>query len=157
VFAVLPRLLERAGSFTSGSITAFYTVLVEGDDLNEPISDAMRAILDGHIVLSRKLASSGLYPAIDVLESVSRLWHDVVPEERRQTVNEARKILSTYRDAEDLINIGAYSRGSNPDIDRAIELIGPLRSFLSQGMFERDTMEGAHLRLASILRGSKPV
>lgn len=157
VFAVLPRLLERAGSFTCGSITAFYTVLVEGDDLNEPISDAMRAILDGHIVLSRKLASSGLYPAIDVLESVSRLWYDVVSEERRQTVNEARKILSTYRDAEDLINIGAYARGSNPDIDRAMDLIGPLRSFLSQGIFERDTMEGAHLRLASILQGSKPV
>lgn len=156
VFTVLPRLLERAGSFTSGSITAFYTILVEGDDMNEPISDAMRAILDGHIVLSRRLASSGLYPAVDVLESVSRLWHDVVPEERRQTVNEARKVLATYRDAEDLINIGAYNKGSNPDIDRAIDLIGPLRSFLCQGIFERDTMEGAHQRLASIVRGGKP-
>jgi flagellum-specific ATP synthase len=155
VFAVLPRLLERAGAFSTGSITAFYTILVEGDDMSEPISDALRAILDGHVVLSRKLASSNLYPAIDVLESVSRVWYDVLPKERRAVVNEAKRLLATYRDAEDLINIGAYNTGSNSEIDRAIEIAGPMRSFLAQEMLERDSMDGAHGKLASIIEGEK--
>jgi flagellum-specific ATP synthase len=122
VFSLLPKLLERAGTSSSkGSITGLYTVLVEGDDLNEPISDAVRAILDGHIVLSRELASHNHYPAIDVLNSVSRLMIDVVSKEHYDLAMKFKDILATYKSAEDLINIGAYTRGSNPKIDRAIQ------------------------------------
>lgn len=132
VFAVLPKLLERAGNSDVGSITALYTVLVDGDDMNEPITDAARGILDGHIVLSRKLANKNHYPAIDILQSVSRVMSEVVTKEHKQAANYLTSMVATYRDAEDLINIGAYSKGSNPDIDAAIEKHKQINAFLHQ-------------------------
>ncbi|MCL2747324.1 MAG: flagellar protein export ATPase FliI [Oscillospiraceae bacterium] len=120
VYAVMPKLLERTGNSDKGSITALYTVLVEGDDLNEPITDTARGILDGHIVLSRHLANRNHYPAIDVLASVSRLMPDIVPSAHFDASNELKNLMAVYKDAEDLINIGAYKKGSNPEIDRAI-------------------------------------
>jgi len=134
VFALLPQLLERAGTSATGSITGIYTVLVEADDMNEPISDSVRSILDGHIVLSRDLASRSHYPAVDVLQSVSRVMVDVVSEHHTGLANEVRGVLATYREAEDLINIGAYIEGSNPDIDYARQKIGALNVFLKQGV-----------------------
>ena len=133
VFAMLPKLLERAGNDSGkGSITGLYTVLVEGDDMNEPIADAVRGILDGHIVLSRRLANRGHYPAIEVLESVSRVMNEIVPEEIVELANAGREILATYREAEDLITIGAYKEGQNPKVDRAVQYIDPLNEFLQQ-------------------------
>jgi len=134
VFAMLPRLLERSGTSAVGSITGLYTVLVEGDDMNEPIADATRSILDGHIVLSRKLAHQNHYPAIDVLESVSRLMIDVVTPEHLGSANRVKEILATYREAEDLINIGAYNKGTNPKIDLAIDRIGAINALLRQNI-----------------------
>ena len=143
VFATLPKLLERAGSFKQqGSITGLYTVLVEGDDMNEPIADAVRSILDGHIVLSRDLAAKNHYPCIDILHSASRVMRDIVAEEHTQNAGKIREILATYKEAEDLINIGAYVSGSNANIDYAISRIDAVNSFLRQGMDERDTLEG---------------
>ena len=132
VFALLPRLLERAGNAEQGSITAFYTVLVEGDDLNEPISDTVRGILDGHIVLSRALADRGHFPAIDILASVSRLMPNLVSPEQWQLASEVRELLAAYESARDLIDIGAYVSGSNPTVDRALALMPELRRFLQQ-------------------------
>lgn len=141
VFSQLPKLLERAGTGEGeGSITGLYTVLVEGDDLNEPISDAVRAILDGHIVLSRELASHNHYPAVDILNSVSRLMIDIVPKEHFELSMKIRDLLATYKDSEDLITIGAYARGSNPKLDYAISKIELLNQFLRQGMMEKVTM-----------------
>jgi flagellum-specific ATP synthase len=137
VFALLPKLLERAGpKLNSGSITGIYTVLVEGDDMNDPIADAVRSIVDGHIVLSRDLAHQGHYPAIDVLASVSRVMKDIVPREHLDLYFKALHVLATYRRAEDLINIGAYVKGSNPDIDLALDLIKDLQAFLRQRIDE---------------------
>jgi len=137
VFSLLPKLLERAGTSSGeGSITGLYTVLVEGDDLNEPISDAVRAILDGHIVLSRELASHNHYPAIDILNSVSRLMIDVVSKEHYDLSMKFKDILATYKSAEDLINIGAYTRGSNPKIDQAIQKYDLMVPYLRQGITE---------------------
>lgn len=136
VFALLPKLLERSGTSDKGSITAFYTVLVDGDDMNEPISDAVRGILDGHIVLSRKLAAQNHFPSIDVQESISRLMKEITSEEQSRLSGEIRDILATYEKSEDLINIGAYSKGSNPKIDRAIELYEPIKKFLQQNVKE---------------------
>ncbi len=136
VFAFLPRLLERSGTSDLGSITGLYTVLVEGDDMTEPVADAVRSILDGHIVLSRKLANQNHYPAVDVLNSVSRLMIDVVDEGHSVAANRIREILATYRESEDLINIGAYNKGSNSKIDLAIEKIGPINEFLRQEIAE---------------------
>lgn len=145
VFAELPKLLERSGTSEQGSITAFYTVLVDGDDMNEPISDAVRGILDGHIVLSRKLAGQNHFPAIDVQQSISRLAKEIVTEEQDQLAGEIRTNLAAYEKSEDLINIGAYAKGSNPKIDRAIELYGPINAFLMQNVNEKaeinDTLE----------------
>ncbi|MBX6351126.1 MAG: FliI/YscN family ATPase [Clostridia bacterium] len=132
VFAALPRLLERAGTAARGSITGFYTVLVEGDDLNEPISDAVRGLLDGHVVLSRRLASENHFPAIDVLESVSRLMPKVADPETQRLAAEARRLLAVYRDAADLIQVGAYRVGTDPDVDRAIAVRPRLLEFLRQ-------------------------
>mgnify|MGYP001319015992 FL=1 len=137
VFALMPRLLERAGAGEKGSITGLYTVLVEGDDLNEPVSDTVRGILDGHIALSRDLAARAHYPAIDVLSSVSRSMPDITDEKQRLYANEIRKVLANYQDAEDLINIGAYVSGSNPDIDYALDKIDPVRAFLTQDVYEK--------------------
>jgi len=137
VFALLPKLLERAGpKLNSGSITGIYTVLVEGDDMNDPIADAVRSIVDGHIVLSRDLAYQGHYPAIDVLASVSRVMKDIVPRDHLDLYFKALHILATFRRAEDLINIGAYVKGSNPDIDLALALIKDLQAFLRQRIDE---------------------
>lgn len=137
VFALLPRLLERSGTAERGTITGFYTVLVEGDDMNEPIADAVRGILDGHIVLSRALAAQNHYPAIDILASVSRVMIEIVPPEQTAAAGRLRATLATYREASDLINIGAYVAGSNPEIDRALGVIEPVNQFLRQGIYER--------------------
>jgi flagellum-specific ATP synthase len=136
VFALLPRLLERAGAGESGSITGLFTVLVEGDDLNDPIADAVRSILDGHIVLSRQLATENHYPAIDVLESVSRLNRDLTNPRNQELAGRARNLLALLRKNQDLINIGAYVPGSNPEIDLSLRLQTPLREFLCQNMGE---------------------
>lgn len=142
VFALLPKLLERAGTKKgAGAITAFYTVLVEGDDMNEPVADAVRGILDGHIVLSRKLAGRGHYPAIDILQSVSRVMSDVVDESQERLAEVARTVLADYAEAEDLITVGAYQPGANPNVDFAVEHIEILRSFLKQRPEERVSFE----------------
>lgn len=132
LFAMLPRLLERAGAAENGSITALYTVLVEGDDMNEPVADAVRSILDGHIVLSRKIAAQGQYPAIDTLASVSRVMGDVISEEHRRAAVTTKRLLAAYREAEDMISIGAYEGGASRDVDAAIELRDQFREFLGQ-------------------------
>jgi len=141
VFAVMPKLLERAGNSDVGSITALYTVLVDGDDMNEPITDAARGILDGHIVLSRKLATKNHYPAIDILQSVSRVMSDVVTKSHKKQANYLMSLVATYRDAEDLINIGAYSKGSNESIDEAINKIKRINDFLTQEVDEVFTID----------------
>lgn len=141
VFAKLPRLMERAGMSDSGSITAFYTVLVDGDDLNEPIADAVRGILDGHIVLSRSLANKNHYPSIDVLASISRLMSEIVTKEHKEKASFARDMLSTYKNSEDLINIGAYVKGSSKKIDKAIACHENIIDFLRQGMDENSSFE----------------
>lgn len=132
VFAILPRIFERAGNFHRGSITGFFTVLVEGDDFNEPICDAVRAILDGHIVLSRQLAAKGHYPAIDLLHSVSRLEGELATDGQAQACRKIREALSVYQHSEDLIQLGAYVAGSNPKLDASIGLRGQLLEFLRQ-------------------------
>lgn len=133
VFAQLPKLLERAGSFEGeGSITGLYTVLVEGDDMDDPIGDSVRSIVDGHVVLSRSMAQKGHFPAIDILQSASRVMRACVTNDHAKLAQKVRETLAVYRDAEDLINIGAYKAGANPKIDRAIKLIDPLNDFLKQ-------------------------
>ena len=156
-FTLLPRLVERAGNDAGpGSMTAFYTVLAEGDDhAGDPIADAARATLDGHLVLSRKLAESGQFPAIDVLASVSRVMTDVVPEEHRRLARDAREILAAYREAVDLVEVGAYAAGSNPKVDRALRCIEPLRAFLRQEPSERTSLDDALARLARALSPEK--
>lgn len=151
VFAALPKLLERSGSGKHGSVTGLYTVLVEADDMNEPIADAVRSILDGHIVLSRKIASKNHYPAIDVLESVSRLMIDVVRPYHNEAAGKIRDLLATYKDAEDLINIGAYVSGSNPRIDEAIEKIESVNNFLKQNIDENYNYEQTVTGLLQLL------
>ncbi|MDQ8733360.1 flagellar protein export ATPase FliI [Paenibacillus sp. LHD-38] len=147
VFAALPKLLERAGTGPSGSITAFYTVLVDGDDMNEPIADAVRGILDGHIVLSRQLAHKGHFPAIDVLASVSRVMKEIVTEEQQDAANELKKLLAVYKDSEDLINIGAYQRGTNAEIDLALQFIDPIQNYTKQKTNEKVSLEEAQSHL----------
>ena len=142
VFAV-PPAPERTGPGKTGTITAFYTVLVEGDDLNEPVSDTVRGILDGHIVLTRKLADRGHYPAIDVLASVSRVMPEVVSQEHQKVAIQVKEMLAAYQEMEDLINIGAYRSGSNPRVDRAISLMEPIRSYLRQSVQERAAWDAA--------------
>jgi flagellum-specific ATP synthase len=151
VFALLPRLLERAGAGEVGAITALYTVLVEGDDMNEPVADAVRGILDGHIVLSRALAHFNHYPAIDVLESVSRLTRDVCTPEEIALAGRAREHLALYRRNEDLILIGAHQKGVNAALDHAIALHDPLRGFLRQDMHEHMPRAQAFTQLKKIL------
>ncbi|PNU21118.1 flagellum-specific ATP synthase FliI [Geothermobacter hydrogeniphilus] len=142
VFATLPKLLERAGSFKGkGSITGLYTVLVEGDDMNEPVADSVRSILDGHIVLSRDLAARNHYPAIDILASASRVMREIVEEEQIRAAGHIREILATHREAEDLINIGAYAAGSNPKIDHAIAKIEAVNRFLRQGIKDQADLQ----------------
>jgi len=151
VFALLPRLLERTGAGERGAITALYTVLVEGDDLNEPITDAVRGILDGHIVLSRSLANFNHYPAIDVLESVSRLSRDICTPEELALASRAREHLALYRKNEDLVAIGAYQKGASPALDQAIALQEPLRQLLRQKVDELSPRGETFARLKSLL------
>lgn len=142
VFSLLPKLLERAGSFEGqGSITGLYTVLVEGDDMDEPVTDAVRSIVDGHIVLSRALAQRGHFPAIDVLRSTSRVMRAVASPEHIQLAQRLRESMATYKDAEDLINIGAYKEGASPKIDSAVRIHDPLNRFLRQNVGECDSLE----------------
>lgn len=156
VFAALPRLLERAGGNDRGSITAFYTVLVEGDDLSEPISDAVRALLDGHIVLSRRLASAGLFPALDVLESVSRLARTVADKDHLQAVSQVRQWLAAYRKQEDAIAIGVYQHGSNPELDAAIRARTAVDAYLRQELDEPCDAATARDQLLQLVRAVAP-
>lgn len=150
VFALLPRLLERAGTSAKGSITGIYTVLVDGDDMNEPIADAVRSILDGHIVLSRNIAAQNHFPAIDVLASVSRVMSAVVPKEHMEANRKLRALMAVYKEAEDLIHIGAYVKGSSPKIDEAVQKIDAINDFLCQGVFEVQSFEETIQRLEGI-------
>ena len=152
VFSLLPRLLERTGAGETGSITALYTVLVEGDDMNEPISDAVRGILDGHIVLSRALATSNHFPAIEVLESVSRLINDICHPDEVENAGKARDLMAIYRKNEDLINIGAYAKKSNAKIDLAIDKQDGFKSFLRQGVSEKFSREESFQKLGELLK-----
>ena len=150
VFSLLPKLLERSGTSSRGSITGFYSILVEGDDMDEPVSDTVRGILDGHLVLSRRLAQRYHYPAVDVLDSVSRLATKVTTPDLQQAAGYVRRLLATYREAEDLINVGAYVRGSNPDIDEAIEKLPAINAFLRQEITDRASIEDTRVRLLEI-------
>ena len=141
VYSEMPKLLERAGNSDKGSITGLYTVLVDGDDFNEPITDTARSILDGHIMLSRKLAHKNHYPAIDVLQSISRCMSQIATREHKQAAGKFKNIMATYSEAEDLINIGAYKKGSNPGIDYAIEKIDAVNQFLMQDVDEKIGLE----------------
>jgi flagellum-specific ATP synthase len=154
VFALLPKLLERAGAAERGSITGLYTVLIEGDDLMDPIGDAARSILDGHIVLSRKLATAGHFPSIDVLESISRLTGAITTSEQRAVAVACRQMLAAYRDTRDLIEIGAYVAGTNPLVDRAIALKEPTDGFLRQDMHELTPASDAWGWLAQLVGGA---
>ncbi|MGC4375636.1 flagellar protein export ATPase FliI [Fictibacillus sp. Mic-4] len=147
VFALLPKLLERSGMGEKGSITAFYTVLVDGDDFNEPIADTVRGILDGHFVLDRNLANKGQFPAINLLKSVSRIMNDIVDQKHRIAADHFRELLSSYIEAEDLIAIGAYKRGSTEKIDQAIKAYPKIISFLKQNTDEKTTFEESVNRL----------
>lgn len=137
VFGIMPKLLERSGNSEKGSITGLYTVLVDGDDLTEPITDTARGILDGHIVLSRSLANRNQYPAVDVLASISRVMGDVITPEHKKIAAEIKKVMAVYSDAEDLINIGAYVKGSNNNIDYAIDVIDNILDFIRQGVYDK--------------------
>ena len=150
VFAILPRVFERAGNFGRGSITGFFTVLVEGDDFNEPICDAVRAILDGHVVLSRQLAAGGHYPAIDVLQSVSRLESQLATADQARACRKVREALSLFRQSEDLIQLGAYVAGSNPQLDSAIRLRPELLAFLRQDAQSKVPREETLAGIASL-------
>lgn len=151
IYAEFPKLLERSGNFEQGSITGVYTVLVEGDDTNEPVADTVRGILDGHIVLSRKLANSNHFPAIDVNASISRLMTEIAGEEHKELASQMRDILSLYEQNEDLISIGAYKAGTNPRLDHAISKIQQINDFLTQGIEERFTLEETVSMMKKIL------
>ena len=150
VFALLPRLLERAGTSRKGSITGIYTVLVDGDDMNEPIADAVRSILDGHIVLSRAIAAQNHFPAIDVLASVSRVMNEVVDDAHLEAAQNLRALMAVYKEAEDLIHIGAYVKGSSRKIDTAVAKIDAINDFLCQGIFEQSSYEETEKALEAI-------
>lgn len=155
VFTLLPKLLERAGTCAgNGSITGLYTVLVEGDDMNEPVADAVRSILDGHIVLTRELAAQNHYPAIDVLRSISRIMDDLVTPQQKGHASRLKNLLATYRKAEDLINIGAYVRGTNPDIDYAIAMIDRVKQYLQQDMSEQVDYSQSLTQLEELFSGA---
>lgn len=152
VFALLPQLLERAGTSEYGTITGLYTVLVEGDDMNEPVTDAVRGIIDGHIVLSREIAAQNMYPAIDVLNSVSRVMIDIVDREHQDAANRFRSMLATYENARDLIDIGAYKKGANPQIDESIRLIERQRAFICQGIYDEAGIDDTRKLLTAAVR-----
>lgn len=151
VFSLLPKIIERAGYNSKGSITGFYTVLVEADDMNDPIADAARSFLDGHIVLSRKIAEKQRFPAMDILQSSSRLMNEIASSEHKILAAEFRTNLAYYEESEDLINIGAYVKGNDPKIDKAIDVIDPLTEYLRQGLEDKTDMDSDLKRLAQIL------
>ncbi len=153
VYSELPKLLERAGRDDKGSITGLYTVLVDGDDFNEPITDTARSILDGHIMLNRKLANKNHYPAVDILQSISRCMSQVADKEHKRAAGKLKNVLATYQEAEDLINIGAYKKGSNPNIDYAVEKIDATNAFLMQDVDEKFTFEETVKMLAALYEG----
>lgn len=152
VFGLMPKLLERSGNSDLGSITGLYSVLVDGDDMTEPVTDTARGILDGHIVLSRSLANRNQYPAIDVLASISRVMSDIISPEHKRTANEIKKALAIYKDVEDLINIGAYIRGSNEKIDYSIDVIDSIIAFLEQQTDERFSFQEMLDILGTVLK-----
>jgi flagellum-specific ATP synthase len=155
-FAKMPKLLERAGNTSSrGSITGLYTVLVEGDDMSEPVADTVRSIVDGHIVLSRDLAARAHYPAIDILRSVSRVMNDIVEEKHLKAAQTVQSMVAVYEEARDLINIGAYVTGNNPEIDTAIRHNDVINRFLTQGINEKATMEDSVAQLNAIAEAKK--
>ncbi|MGI6703178.1 MAG: flagellar protein export ATPase FliI [Clostridia bacterium] len=151
VFAALPKLLERTGTAAKGSITALYSVLVDGDDMNEPIADTARGILDGHIVLSRSLANKNHYPAVDILQSISRVMPNIIDRDHLRCAQRIKDIAAVYKDAEDLISIGAYNRGTSPDIDYALDKIETINDFLKQDTYERISFENTIERLKALL------
>lgn len=155
VFAMLPKILERSGRSKAGAITAIYTVLVEGDDFNEPIADAVRGILDGHIILSRTIAARNHFPSVDVLNSVSRLFPDLAVKEHQEASGFMRNMIATYNNAEDLIAIGAYEKGSDPRIDKSVMLKPVIDSFLQQGIFETSSFEETQKLLIDIYQQGK--
>jgi flagellum-specific ATP synthase len=155
VFATLPQLVERSGNSPRGSITAIYTVLVEGDDTNEPISDTLRGLLDGHLHLSRSIAARGRYPAIDVLSSLSRLQSHLIDPSMRAALTELRSAMATYQENEDLINIGAYTKGSNPQIDHAIDIRPRIEDFLSQGQYQNVPWEAMKASLHAMVQAQE--
>tara|TARA_B100000965_G_scaffold400540_1_gene422623 strand:+ start:7742 stop:8569 length:828 start_codon:yes stop_codon:yes gene_type:complete len=152
VFEALPRLMERAGQSEKGSITALYTVLVEGDDMTEPIADETRSILDGHIILSRKLAAGNHYPAIDILESVSRVMDNIVPEDHKLSAKKMRELMASYRDVELLVRIGEYKQGKDPKTDEALSKIDNINKFLRQGLDESAPYEETIQQLMKVVR-----
>lgn len=154
VYSEMPKLLERAGRSAKGSITGLYTVLVDGDDFNEPITDTARSILDGHIMLNRRLAHKNHYPAIDVLQSISRCMSQIADKEHRKAAGKLKNVLATYNEAEDLINIGAYKHGSNPDIDYAIGMNKAVNEFLCQDIEEKVDFEEAVEQLKTMFEGA---
>jgi flagellum-specific ATP synthase len=154
VFAMLPRLMERAGTARVGSITAFYTVLVDGDDLTEPITDTTRSILDGHIVLSRSLANQGHFPSIDVLASISRLMSELADGSHKAAANKVRGWMSTYEENRDLIHVGAYRQGSDPTIDDAIRHRPAIKEFLCQGVYEEGPLDTTVAQVIELAEGA---
>jgi len=150
VYGEMPQLLERAGRSDKGSITGLYTVLVDGDDFNEPIADTARSILDGHIVLDRKIAQKNHYPAIDVLQSISRVMSSIVDSKHKKASGQLKNVLATYSEAEDLVNIGAYKAGSNPSIDYALSKIDAVNEFLQQDVYEKISFEESIRRLEEL-------
>jgi len=156
VFSTLPKLLERCGTSDRGTITGFYTILVEGDDMDEPVADTVRAILDGHVVLARRLAQRYHYPAVDVLASISRLATQIAYPEIREAAGTVRRLLSVYSENEDIISVGAYARGSSPEIDEAIDAHDTIRDFLQQGMYEKSSLRETLLGLCRIAGVTPP-
>ncbi len=157
VFSLMARLMERAGTVASGgSITGFYSVLVEADDMNEPIADHSRSILDGHIVLERRLAHKGHYPAVDILQSISRCMKDVVSPEHNEAATRFRELLAAYAEHEDEISLGAYARGSVPAVDRALEMMEQMNAFLKQGIYEKDTYDSIVGKLIGMFAAKRP-
>ena len=155
VFSTLPKLLERTGNSDKGSITAFYTVLVAGDDMNEPVADEVRSILDGHVILSRRLAASGHYPAVDVSQSVSRVMDTIVDQEHRKAATRLREVLATYEKERDLIVIGAYQKGSDPRVDFAISKIDKVNDYLKQDLYSKESFENVKKRLIDLFKDAK--
>lgn len=153
VFATLPKLLERTGTNEHGTITAFYTVLVDGDDMNEPIADTVRGILDGHFVMDRKLTEGGQFPAINVLKSISRLMSQITDSEHQEIATQIRSLMATYEEHSELINIGAYKRGTDQEIDEAIAYYPKIQAFLKQEVFEYRTFDETIEMMKALLHG----